>query len=100
MHYSPLTDYVCTARRKEEFGLFSVLLNALHETNLTIFSSSFFVCAQATFDCLMKTYGFLTPDLWTPTRFVKSPFQEYTDFLGAKHLPKIATVDTSERLDA
>ncbi|KAK1278654.1 40S ribosomal protein S2-4 [Acorus gramineus] len=31
---------------------------------------------KATFDCLMKTYGFLTPDLWTEMRFSKSPFQE------------------------
>lgn len=37
---------------------------------------------QATFDCLMKTYGFLTPDFWRDTKFVKSPFQEYTDLLA------------------
>ncbi|KAK1266674.1 40S ribosomal protein S2-4 [Acorus gramineus] len=36
---------------------------------------------KATFDCLMKTYGFLTPDLWTEMRFSKSPFQEHTDLL-------------------
>ncbi|KAH9292151.1 hypothetical protein KI387_042665, partial [Taxus chinensis] len=36
----------------------------------------------ATFDCLLKTYAFLTPDLWRETRFSKSPFQEYTDFLA------------------
>lgn len=32
----------------------------------------------------MKTYGFLTPDFWTETRFVKAPYQEYTDLLAAK----------------
>ncbi|KAJ8498412.1 hypothetical protein OPV22_008964 [Ensete ventricosum] len=37
---------------------------------------------KATFECLMKTYGFLTPDFWTETRFNKSPFQEYTDLLS------------------
>ncbi|XP_072986829.1 uncharacterized protein [Typha latifolia] len=37
---------------------------------------------KATFDCLMKTYGFLTPDFWRESRFSKSPFQEYTDFLA------------------
>lgn len=37
---------------------------------------------KATFDCLLKTYGFLTPDLWRETRFSKSPFQEYTDLLA------------------
>ncbi|KAK1274978.1 40S ribosomal protein S2-4 [Acorus gramineus] len=36
---------------------------------------------KATFDCLMKTYGFLTPGLWTEMRFSKSPFQEHTDLL-------------------
>ncbi|VVB06046.1 unnamed protein product [Arabis nemorensis] len=39
---------------------------------------------KATFDCLQKTYGFLTPEFWKETRFVKSPFQEYTDILAAK----------------
>ncbi|KAJ0973604.1 hypothetical protein J5N97_015569 [Dioscorea zingiberensis] len=37
---------------------------------------------KATFDCLMKTYGFLTPDFWTETRFSRSPFQEFTDLLA------------------
>nr|ABK23357.1 unknown [Picea sitchensis] len=37
---------------------------------------------KATFECLLKTYGFLTPDLWRETRFSKSPFQEYTDLLA------------------
>ncbi|XP_071737556.1 uncharacterized protein [Rutidosis leptorrhynchoides] len=37
---------------------------------------------KATFDCLLKTYGFLTPDFWRETRFSRSPFQEYTDMLA------------------
>ncbi|KAF7801430.1 40S ribosomal protein S2-4 [Senna tora] len=37
---------------------------------------------KATFDCLMKSYGFLTPEFWKETRFTKSPFQEYTDLLA------------------
>ncbi|KAL9404964.1 hypothetical protein Peur_001936 [Populus x canadensis] len=37
---------------------------------------------KATFDCLLKTYGFLTPDFGTETRFIKSPFQEFTDLLA------------------
>ncbi|ONK59724.1 uncharacterized protein A4U43_C08F9730 [Asparagus officinalis] len=53
----------------------------------------------ATFDCLMKTYGFLTPDLWTATRFVKSPYQEYTDLL-AKPFTKVVMEDITERLEA
>ncbi|KAK6151409.1 hypothetical protein DH2020_014044 [Rehmannia glutinosa] len=46
---------------------------------------------KATFDCLLKTYGFLTPDFWRETRFTKSPFQEYTDLL-AKPTHKIVHV--------
>jgi len=36
---------------------------------------------KATFDTLAQTYTYLTPDLWPPTHFVKSPYQEYTDYL-------------------
>jgi len=35
----------------------------------------------ATFDALKNTYHYLTPDLWTPTVFTKSPYQEFTDYL-------------------
>jgi len=35
----------------------------------------------ATFDALSHTYTYLTPDLWTPTTFSKSPYQEHTDYL-------------------
>jgi len=41
---------------------------------------------QATFDCLQKTYGFLTPEFWKETRFSRSPYQEHTDFLASKAL--------------
>ncbi|KAG9453677.1 hypothetical protein H6P81_006581 [Aristolochia fimbriata] len=37
---------------------------------------------QATFECLLKAYGFRTPDFWIETRFFKAPFQEYTDYLS------------------
>ncbi|PKU80205.1 40S ribosomal protein S2-3-like [Dendrobium catenatum] len=52
---------------------------------------------KATFDCLMKTYGFFSPDLWIETRFAKSPFQEYTDLL-AKPTKEILD-DVVERAD-
>lgn len=29
---------------------------------------------RATFECLKKTYAFLTPDLWPQTQFIESPF--------------------------
>ncbi|KAL9413760.1 hypothetical protein AB3S75_042283 [Citrus x aurantiifolia] len=53
---------------------------------------------KATFECLLKTYGFLTPDFWRETRFVKSPYQEYTDLLTAKPISKavITEVDQDE----
>jgi len=38
--------------------------------------------SRATFQALLKTYSYLTPDLWRETRFVKSPYQEFTDFLA------------------
>ncbi|MQL20597.1 hypothetical protein EI008_26875, partial [Escherichia coli] len=53
---------------------------------------------KATFDCLLKTYGFLTPEFWKETRFSKSPFQEYTDLL-AKPTGK-ALILEEERVDA
>ena len=40
------------------------------------------VWLQATFFALQNTYDFLTPDMWTPTRFEKQPIQEFTDFLA------------------
>ncbi|KAK1315110.1 40S ribosomal protein S2-4 [Acorus calamus] len=53
---------------------------------------------KATFDCLMKTYGFLTPDLWTETRFSKSPFQEHTDLLMKP--TKTILLEDAERVEA
>ena len=37
---------------------------------------------KATYAALAATYGFLTPDLWSKTRFTKSPLQEFTDLLA------------------
>jgi len=42
---------------------------------------------KATYGALVKTYSYLTPDLWPQTAFQKSPYQEYTDFLK-DHKPK------------
>jgi len=41
--------------------------------------------AKATFAAIAKTYSYLTPDLWKPTVFTKSPYQEYTDYLAKNH---------------
>ncbi|KAK4855763.1 hypothetical protein QYF36_010640 [Acer negundo] len=48
---------------------------------------------KATFDCLLKTYGFLAPDFWMETRFVKSPFQEYTDLLSKPTTSKVHSAE-------
>ncbi|KAG0514498.1 hypothetical protein BDA96_10G197100 [Sorghum bicolor] len=37
---------------------------------------------KTTFDCLMKTYGFLTPEFCTETKYMKTPFLESTDLLA------------------
>ena len=62
------------------------------------FSFSFCGSWQATFDCLLKTYGFLTPEFWKETRFTKSPFQEHTDLL-AKPTGKQLLLEETERVD-
>jgi len=38
--------------------------------------------AKAAFHALSLSYGFLTPDLWKETKFLKPPFQEHTDWLA------------------
>ena len=55
----------------------------------------YFVLVQATFDCLLKTYGFLTPDFWSNTLFTKSPFQQYTDLLS-KPTSKVLITEVQE----
>jgi len=37
---------------------------------------------RATFDAIDKTYAFLSPNLWKETKFIKPPFQEFTDYLA------------------
>ncbi|BBN69333.1 Ribosomal protein S5 family protein [Prunus dulcis] len=53
---------------------------------------------KATFDCLLKTYGFLTPEFWKETRFSKSPFQEFTDLLGRPTKPLL--IEDVEKVEA
>jgi len=46
----------------------------------------------------MKTYGFLTPEFWTQTKFSMAPFQQFTDLLGkpTKGLVLEAPTETAE----
>jgi small subunit ribosomal protein S2e len=37
---------------------------------------------KATYFALAKTYNYLTPDLWKETRFLKTPYQEFADYLS------------------
>ncbi|GMN26278.1 hypothetical protein TIFTF001_001250 [Ficus carica] len=56
---------------------------------------------MATFDCLLKTYGFLTPEFRKETRFSKSPFQEYTDLLASgKPTKPLAIEDIADQIEA
>jgi small subunit ribosomal protein S2e len=51
---------------------------------------------KATFYALSHTYGFLSPDLWAETKYIKSPLQEFTDFLAKPYVgaaPKVAYDD-------
>lgn len=36
---------------------------------------------KATFQAVSKTYTFLTPDLWAPSKFIRDPYQEFTYYL-------------------
>jgi len=47
--------------------------------------------AKAAFDALAKSYGFLTPDLWKETKFLKAPNQEHTDYLQKTHTVRKST---------
>ena len=40
---------------------------------------------MATYEAIAKTFSYLTPDLWKETSFVKSPYQEHTDFLATEY---------------
>jgi small subunit ribosomal protein S2e len=44
--------------------------------------------AMAVYHALSKTYGFLSPELWTPTVYTPTPQQEFTDFLAKKSYGK------------
>eukprot|EP00735_Rhodelphis_limneticus_P010078 TRINITY_DN2915_c0_g3::TRINITY_DN2915_c0_g3_i1::g.4239::m.4239 TRINITY_DN2915_c0_g3::TRINITY_DN2915_c0_g3_i1::g.4239 ORF type:complete len:291 (-),score=103.88,sp/P31009/RS2_DROME/76.34/4e-124,Ribosomal_S5/PF00333.15/2.5e-28,Ribosomal_S5_C/PF03719.10/1.9e-23 TRINITY_DN2915_c0_g3_i1:151-981(-) len=37
---------------------------------------------KAIYAALATTYSFLTPDLWKETRFLKAPYQEWSDYLA------------------
>jgi len=37
---------------------------------------------KATVEALRATYCYLSPDLWKPTHFVRTPYQEFTDYLA------------------
>jgi len=45
---------------------------------------------KATYGALLRTYSFLTPDMWRENKYVKSPFQEFTDDLAKPVYGKVA----------
>jgi ribosomal protein S5 len=47
--------------------------------------------AKAAFVAISKTYSYLSPDLWHQAKFIKSPYEEYSDFLrDAKNVKRVA----------
>jgi len=51
---------------------------------------------KATFHALTKTYQYLSPELWTPTYFTKSPMQEHTDFLSKDFAKPVRRAEEDE----
>lgn len=41
---------------------------------------------KATFAAIVKTYAYLTPDLWPESKLLKSPYQEFSDYLVKTHV--------------
>jgi small subunit ribosomal protein S2e len=41
---------------------------------------------MAIFFALRNTFGYLSPELWTETALMPSPYQEHTDFLAKKQV--------------
>jgi len=45
---------------------------------------------KATFNAIKATYSYLTPEMWAPTHFKLSPYQEFTDHLkDSKPIKKV-----------
>jgi small subunit ribosomal protein S2e len=44
---------------------------------------------KAVYFALGKTYGYLSPELWKPTEFAATPYQEHTDFLAKTNAKEI-----------
>eukprot|EP00698_Gefionella_okellyi_P019217 TRINITY_DN5868_c0_g1_i1.p1 TRINITY_DN5868_c0_g1~~TRINITY_DN5868_c0_g1_i1.p1 ORF type:complete len:275 (+),score=51.65 TRINITY_DN5868_c0_g1_i1:46-870(+) len=43
---------------------------------------------KATFEAVVATFAYLTPDLWRETHLTKTPYQEFTDFLAKAHVQR------------
>jgi ribosomal protein uS5 len=43
---------------------------------------------KAVYFALAKSYGYLTPDLWRETQFIKTPYAAHSDFLAKTHTEK------------
>jgi len=57
---------------------------------------------KATYEAVVETYRYLTPDLWPQTRFQVSPYQEFSEFLkveGSKNFAPSAPKKSSDRED-
>lgn len=43
--------------------------------------------AKATYAAIAKTYAYLTPDLWKEMPLLKTPYQDFADYLAKNHRP-------------
>lgn len=72
------TGLVCAGVPKKVLGFAGIQDVYTSSTGQTRTLGNF---VKATFQALQRTYSYLTPDLWSPTVFSPSPYQEFTDLL-------------------
>ncbi|MBA0650723.1 hypothetical protein Goklo_018110 [Gossypium klotzschianum] len=95
LQFAGIDDVFTSSRGSTKtLGNFVKVINSI---DVVDYSTDSGYCYIATFECLLKTYGFLTPDFWKETRFTRSPFQEYTDLLGKP--AKTLVLEDAERVD-
>ncbi|MBA0558169.1 hypothetical protein Golob_015199 [Gossypium lobatum] len=95
LQFAGIEDVFTSSRGSTKtLGNFVKVINSIEAVD---YSTDSGYCYIATFECLLKTYGFLTPDFWKETRFTRSPFQEYTDLLGKP--AKTLVLEDAERVD-
>ena len=82
LHMAGIDDcYTSATGQTATLGNFGNIYFMIKVFSLVIYMYVSF-SAMATYEAIANTYSYLTPDLWKETVFVKSPYQEHTDFLS------------------